>query len=348
MANSLPYVSKMTIFLHIGAHKTGTTTIQKAARKNEAVLAEKGCLYPAYSLIGKPGHYAHHHIAHGLAGIPKNRIGAKGAKLFLQEVVKQTKNYNCALISAEPMYRHYGNNNLASRNPITYWQERENYISKVKSCFADADVQVVLTVRSQANFALSLYQENVKVRRYSPEFPAFLEEYWYYFEYLKQIELWEKFFGRVKLLIFEDLVKDGNLVSNFFEALNQIDTKSFITPEKTNESLCPDFLEFKRQMNRTSFSRINLNSLRQFLVKNSQAWIKERKITTKEIVADSSTLNEFQSRFEHENKILANKYFDDRETLFPEYIYLKESEYKGLQTEHAFQIFARYANSLID
>lgn len=338
----------MTIFLHIGTHKTGTTTIQKAARKNETILAASGCLYPAYSLIGKKGHYAHHHVAHGLAGVPENRLNAEESKLFLQEVVRQTKNYDCALISAEPMYRHYSDNQRVFENAETYWQVREEYISKVKDCFGPADVQVVLTVRRQADFALSLYQENVKVRRYSSEFPAFLEAHWYYFEYLKQIELWEKNFGSVKLFVFEDLVKDGNLVSNFFEALNGIDTKSFVLPEKTNESLCSDFLEFKRQMNRTSFPRANLNNLRQFLVKNSQSWAKERKTKTQQLVADSDILNEFQHRFEHENELLADRYFDGRDALFPAYTYSKEEEYEGLQSDYAFKIFARYASSLID
>ena len=60
-------MSMVKIFVHIGTHKTGTTSIQKFARSNEEKLKMKGFFYPGYSILGKKEHYGHHHIAHALA-----------------------------------------------------------------------------------------------------------------------------------------------------------------------------------------------------------------------------------------------------------------------------------------
>ena len=57
----------MKFILHVGTHKTGTTSIQKYCRKNEDVLKEESILYPNFDVIGKPKRYAHHEVAHALA-----------------------------------------------------------------------------------------------------------------------------------------------------------------------------------------------------------------------------------------------------------------------------------------
>jgi hypothetical protein len=69
-----------TIFLHIGVHKTASTTIQNTFYTEQAKLAEAGILYPEfrlgdiaisnhsipfYSLLGEePGKY-HINVSHG-------------------------------------------------------------------------------------------------------------------------------------------------------------------------------------------------------------------------------------------------------------------------------------------
>lgn len=337
----------MTIFLHIGTHKTGTTTLQRFARKNEQVLAKSGCLYPDYNLIGKKGHYAHHHIAHALAEDENNRLSEKAAKRFIQKVVELSSEYESVLISAEPLYRHYLGQLPVSIDRMAYWDARKQYISKVRDCFGKAEVQIVMTIRQQAGFAMSLYQENIKVRRYSKPFSVFLDEHWYYFEYLKQAEMWKEFFGSVRLLAFESLTKGGKLVENFFKSLDNINIENCIFPERTNESLCPDFLEFKRMMNQTSFSLNELRSLRYFLEENSASWFSEQG-KKKKIVVEAETLNKFQASFLEENNKLARIYCGQEESVLPVKRYSAGEEYGELKPEQAFEIFARYAKSLSD
>jgi len=46
----------MTLIVHIGSHKTGTTAIQRFAASHRATLRERGLWYPSYEEIGRPEH----------------------------------------------------------------------------------------------------------------------------------------------------------------------------------------------------------------------------------------------------------------------------------------------------
>jgi len=59
------------LFIHIGAHKTGTTSIQRACWKDRSTLAEHGVLYPESNIY----HFGHHRLAFALK---KKRDPAKG------------------------------------------------------------------------------------------------------------------------------------------------------------------------------------------------------------------------------------------------------------------------------
>ena len=96
----------MRLLLHIGTHKTGTTSIQKFCAGNRARLRGQGLWYPDYDLIGKEGHYAHHHLAHALAGLPTSRGNREEAEGFFAAIRSSLRNDETVLISAEPFWRH--------------------------------------------------------------------------------------------------------------------------------------------------------------------------------------------------------------------------------------------------
>ncbi|MFP4220135.1 MAG: hypothetical protein ACLFSH_06085, partial [Phormidium sp.] len=200
-------------------------------------------------------------------------------------------------------------------------------------------------IRRQSDFAMSLYKESVKATRYGKEFPDFLEDHWYYFEYLEQIKLWEKVFGKVKLLVFEDLIDSGKLVENFFKSLN-LDVTGLPIPQIKNESLCPDFFEFKKQINRTVISEKQLRRIRFFLEQENGFWIYKYNINPKKLIAKSDELNRFQEKFILENKKLLEEYIGNKNELFSEHKYLKSQEYQGLDEKTKNEIFLGYLTHL--
>lgn len=338
----------MKILLHIGTHKTGTTSIQRFARGNEDNLKSRGWLYPGYDIVNARGHYAHHHIAHGLAMVRNNRIDLETARKFIKEAVRLAESYEYLFLSAEPFYRHFSGHKSVVNKSDSYWEAREKYISSVKDCFPENgnDIQVIITIRRQADFAMSLYKESVRTKRYSKKFSVFLDEHWYYFEYIKQIKLWEKFFGKVKVLVFEDLVATGNLVENFFSSLD-LNIKDLPTTQIANKSWCADFFEFKRRMNATSCPAERLEDIKFFLEKNNTLWMSEHEQTSKDLVVSTETLNQFQAKFNTENETIATGCLLKKcDKLFSGRIYLKNEEYKGLDSKRECEIFSRYLDYL--
>jgi hypothetical protein len=85
----------MRTILHIGLHKTGTTSLQAFLHKNAAVLAKHGVLYrtPAPD---RPDH-------HWLLGWLSTAESRKGAIAYLQALSEEAKSYESVLISSEMM-----------------------------------------------------------------------------------------------------------------------------------------------------------------------------------------------------------------------------------------------------
>ena len=239
----------MKFILHIGTHKTGTTTIQKFLRANENELKSEGLYYPNFDLIGKNKRYAHHEIAHALADKSKN-LSQKQAKEFIKSVSEV--DCKAAIISAEPFYRHEVN---CSSDP---WKRKERYIQRVSKAFPE-DTEIVVVFREQYEFAKSLFQENVKVNRYSKGFSEFLNDFTIYFDYYKNYKLWSKYFNKVKIMSFSDLASNKMLEKNFIRGLGCNSLSGLINIDRENESLNDDLIEFKRIINGLPFS---INRLR--------------------------------------------------------------------------------------
>lgn len=244
-------MNKPRLILHIGTHKTGTTGIQRFCSANRTTLLHQGILYPSYSLIQEKEHYAHHHMAHGLANKDTNWTFEK-VRHMLQTAAEHCPRTGTVFLSAEPFYRHVLTAN--DRNPAyladsEYWSARSRYIEVVSRALSGFDVEVLGVFRRQPNYFNSLYQEVVKVTRYKGSALEFYLMKRHEFDYMSQMEAWAAHFPRIRVLVFEDLAKEGSLVHNF---LNIAIGRSLNLPEataKANTSLHPSIIEFKLLLN---------------------------------------------------------------------------------------------------
>lgn len=248
------------LILHIGAHKTATTTIQRVLAKNRTSLAKYGVWYPAYSELfpSMSDHYAHLDVAKGLMGDSKRFTLEKVEKFFakLRAGADEMAGIEAVLISAEPFYR----GKIAGSG--NYWDQRQRYIERLERIVPFDDVEVVLVVRRQDNYLESLYNEHVKVTRYSKDIWTFFQDYKSRFEYKKQIEAWTRYFPAFDVLTFEDLVASGNVTHEFLAAATgrrDIVFDGAVT--ERNVSLPFDLTEFKRLLNSTPLSRAELGDV---------------------------------------------------------------------------------------
>ncbi len=300
----------MTVVLHIGTHKTGTTAIQRFAAANRAKLRSRGLWYPSYDEIKLFVHYGHHHVSHAIANENGNRLSLEDARRFLDHVVTQKRPGETLLISAEPFYRHL----LPAEGG--YWAERKAYIDRVRSMIPTDDVKVLCIVRRQDTFARSLYQERIKVTKFRQSFGEFLEER-EPFEYYEHLRLFKDAFGVVDLLIYEDLAASG-LINTFFNHLG-IDVANITGRPSANPSLPIDLVEFKRILNGTSLKPERLKEIGVLLLDKADRATKIERgkvdwLPIEEIAA-------FYASFAETNERLRAEYLPARTTpLFPPFV----------------------------
>lgn len=244
-------MKKPRLILHIGTHKTGTTGIQRFCAANCEVLLREGIYYPSYALIGEKEHYGHHRIAHGLSGNDPDWPTAKVAR-FLKEVAAQCPEDGLVLVSAEPFYRHLiieGKRKAAYLSDRDYWQVRKRFIEVVAAAFEDFEVELVAVFRKQPAYFDSLYQEIIKVTHFTgTPFEYYLMKR-NELNYFGQMRTWAELFPNIRVLLFEELLKQKNLVRDF---LNAATGKTLALPEVAstwNSSLHPLVIETKRRFN---------------------------------------------------------------------------------------------------
>lgn len=300
----------MTVVLHIGTHKTGTTAIQRFAASKRAKLRSRGIWYPSYDEIGLFVHYGHHHIAHALANENGNRLSIDDARRFVDYVQAKKRRNETLLISAEPFYRHL----LPAEGG--YWAERKTYIDRVRSFFPSSDVKVLAIVRRQDTFARSLYQERVKVTKYRLKFRDFLATERPSFEYYNHLRLFKEAFGQVEVLTYEDLAARG-LIDSFFAHLG-VDVSDIPGRPSANPSLPIDLVEFKRILNTTPLKPERLKEIGTLLLDKAEVTKIERGkvdwLPVEEMAA-------FYDSFAELNEKLRAEYLPDRPPpLFPPFV----------------------------
>ena len=288
----------MTLFLHIGTHKTGTTAIQRFAAKHHDTLRRRGLWYPLYQDFGLKSHYAHHALAHALAGTDAEQLAA--AKTFATGIGREPRPAN-TLISAEPIYRH-----VYPRGGEDYWAGRRAYVERLRGLFPGDDVEVILVVRRRDAFAKSLYQERIKVTRYAKPFSEFVDSEPHQFEYHRQLELFTAHFPRARVLLYEELAK-GNLIDAFFSALG-LDVGDLEHEPQRNVGWPVPVVEFKRLLNSSRLSDAEVRRLQSVLEKADLTGIANAEWWTHEAAS------QFVERFAHDDALLAEHFFPGRGT----------------------------------
>lgn len=246
------------VILHVGTHKTGTTSIQKTLNTYRGILEKRGIYYPSYSVIGRKKHYAHFGVANALA--ERHAVFTRqDSEVFFSSLAKDKSEDDVVLVSAESMYRQCigPTQPQDSRSTQNYWDMRHAYIREMRALTGPAEIVIVL--RSQPDFAESMYQEHVKVTRYSGDFAQFLKEFWFHFQYYEQVMAWKEHFGKVTVLPFED-IKGTNITKRFLNALG-LKPGRVTTGPIQNVGTPHDGIILKRAYNKTSLERDQLKTL---------------------------------------------------------------------------------------
>ncbi len=289
------------LILHIGTHKTATTTIQNFLHHHRDTLAERGVFYPDYSLVRKKSHYAHLGMVNALSGRHRN-YGPELAERFFAKVRERIADYDTTIISAEPFYRHVDNapGDDPYYAPKDYWPLRNAYIERIREIFGDAEVVVVF--RRQADYAQSLYQEHVKVTRYRGNFSLFLKDFWFHFVFGQQVAAWNRVFPTTRAMSFDKLIASGDVVGEFCRLLN-LPVSGLDALPRANEGMATDLVVLKRMLHRTSTDKDTLRAQMEALSDKLPAAVHDLS-KSRSFFASGAAMKAFQAEFADENEKL--------------------------------------------
>lgn len=188
---------KQTLFLHIGYHKTGTTSLQSLLDQNAAALRGIGVYYPDTVGDGKRNYFRKHlqffidlNTAHAERGDIAAPVRAM-ARLILDSKAPT------AIVSEE------------SFSGLT-----EAVLDRLADLRADFNVKVVAVLRRQDEFLQSFYQQSIRDFGETRDFPDFIRESeWQRIHYDTAMTRWANRFGAENIHVLSyDLCDDGDSI----------------------------------------------------------------------------------------------------------------------------------------
>ncbi len=238
----------MNLLLHIGTHKTATTSLQHFFALNRALLRSYGFYYPE----NDDSAYAFNFLASRVAFGKSAETAA-----FLASAREKAKDSGCqsVLISGESFYAMTGFFiDLQKRERSgEYWENETRLVQEVReACAGYEKISVTCTFRPQDELAGSLYNQFVKnVFGIDSSYSEFLAQSRDIYDYEKHIELWEKAFGKdfIQLKNFDSVKKD--IIRDFCHSFLKDACFEYATIKdlEANTRLSRDVLEVKRLYN---------------------------------------------------------------------------------------------------
>lgn len=209
--------------LHIGANKTGTSSIQRMLALNVPALARAGWVYPHFHLQ----HCAHHPLAYVLAGHPTRGLPEGWRASFAKATADPAKTY---VISSELFFRTVPPEAAAT-------------------IFPPDRTRIVLYLREHLSYLASWYAQAVQERNLTASFDDYIRLFPQPFDtFLKR---WEAVYGtdRITLRPFRrDAFPGGDIRRDFLAQMGGVEGIDMPGAD-SNLTISGNLLFFKRLLN---------------------------------------------------------------------------------------------------
>lgn len=223
--------TKQTIHLHIGTHKTGTTSLQKFLSTNVDLLKKSDILYPKAGWY----HYSQHLLAFHLRKATPNDIESISDTVWddLYDEIKKSKL----------------NNIILSSEIFALFNKKQ--IETLKEKLLNYDVKIYLYLRRQDEFFESIYNQQAKEWRNSRKEPIshFMNQMiklYPHFNYFILVGNWIRVFEKDNVFIRPyNKEISSDTITDFTNLLN-IDRDKFKNIKNENKSVSSKALEMVR------------------------------------------------------------------------------------------------------
>ncbi len=239
----------MKLAIHIGFHKTGTSSIQAFSKANRKMLAQKGILYPKKAL---------HKMA--FSSTPSSEAGHRGFNDVLSSPLNdKAKNLMQLLLDEAAAYDGIHTILLSSETFSAPRIKLSTSLFDALKPFFD-EVEIIVYLRRQDSWADSFYREILcwPRRRWVRSFSQFKESFLLeWLDYAERLKRWEDIFGTENMRVhsYDDRARK-NIIEDFFAGLglDRLDPAEFEFPGRNNPSLPVNLVEFMIGINRKKLS----------------------------------------------------------------------------------------------
>jgi hypothetical protein len=216
-------------YIHIGTHKTGTTSIQAFLASNRVRFAANGVFWPAAGSDGDPNVVSHHELAREL-----NRGGAFDSEKGGLDAVAEELRGSDARIAC------------LSSEDFTFLWDKPSALIRLRDAVLAAGFspRIVVYFRPQASYCTAVYAENVRHGYRKP-----FEEYFHNilthgqyvweagvgppFDYPRLLDSFAAVFGRNSIIVrpYRSAAPNDAILFSFARILlPNVDVTSFVTP----------------------------------------------------------------------------------------------------------------------
>lgn len=333
----------MTLFLHIGIGKTGTTSIQTFLEMNAPALANHGVVMP--SSLGKRNHRRLAMYALNDDVVDNSR---RAKRLTTPEAVRLFREHALKDFRAEQARLRSGRAVVMTSEQMTRLR-RPGEISRLKEFISLAghdDIRVIVYLRRQDLYYVSEYSQEIKGGKDIPFRPdgKVVNRDIYFYDRL--LGYWSEVFGRSAIVArpFEkSALRNGDAIDDFMSIVGIDDIDEFERPPPRNPSLDAYTIEFLRRLNPSVPRWVN----------GGEDMARLRLVQAIESVSDGPKLRmshenaeRFLSLFAESNAAVARDYLG-RKRLFEEEVGQAEGMEPTLPIEAARRIASTVFSSVI-
>ena len=254
-------MTNKTLFLHVGAGKTGSTAIQQFLKKNRETLADFGYEVPRTGIIDEGMTFAHHPLTEWVEGYRQ-----VDSEPLWNEIASTARGH--VVISSEAFH-----NRIAAKGG-------EEFFEKIRKIFRGFEVRIIFYIRRQDQWLESVYEQWIKsgnlrsgvsiaefVQSYKRDLPA-------------QIFAFEKVFGTDSILVRpyeKSQLVNGDAAKDFLSLLGIPENERLIYSERNpNPRLTREALVFARWYNWSCSNERESVAVRQQLLEFSRLVSSER------------------------------------------------------------------------
>lgn len=230
----------MQVLLHIGQHKTGTTTLQRILTQQKKELLKKGICY-------EPDPHAEKQISlcRLLAEEPERAMADLQRRLHKAAATADTYVISNEVFYVQPFNHRHGSWDFLA--DITYGEYREQrllYLQNILKACQPYKIKVLCYLRRQDYFADAMYKQVIKIN-YKNSPATFLSNIDILCDYAFQYDMLSEVFGKSNIVIRpyeKNMLFGKDIIADFAHTTNiPLDIK----PLNSNKSPARDILEIK-------------------------------------------------------------------------------------------------------